>query len=474
MNKTKKLNFDLFFTLVFLISFFSISIYNISQGYLPCKINLFTNAVEIAKNCGLGDYGQQMKLALDYFDYGKATAENKWVAGNWPIGPVLLNLLSILIVGKTGPFFIPLAILSSILWTYIFLKVLKSVTSKNIIIFIFFLILSFPSYFFTKFFFTFGLIESNGWGTLFLICSFLCFIDLIKCRTKAKIKKKYISTALFLSLSTIFRLNIDIFVYISCFLTIIFIIIVYLFEIYKNKKYFQFDLNKFNYLKKALYIFLFSIIITSPLKIYHKSFINAHPGVSWHNNWLTEEAITEMGGGWVREGGGTISCIIKQDLCKKLDQVQKKYEAEIYLKTGETRRYWNKYFDNSFYRALSVSVFVSDPLKWTYIKWIKIFPNYWFNNGIIEKSSNYNIYDKLFDLILGLMFFYLFYIFIFDSKNRIKLIFIIPLILTFFMIFTFFHFEQRYLLPLKGLIFFTFLIIVLDKCKKTYKDFFKT
>jgi len=181
-----------------------------------------------------------------------------------------------------------------------------------------------------------------------------------------------------------------------------------------------------------------------------------------------------MGGGWVREGGGTISCIIKQDLCKKLDQVQKKYEAEIYLKTGETRRYWNKYFDNSFYRALSVSVFVSDPLKWTYIKWIKIFPNYWFNNGIIEKSSNYNIYDKLFDLILGLMFFYLFYIFIFDSKNRIKLIFIIPLILTFFMIFTFFHFEQRYLLPLKGLIFFTFLIIVLDKCKKTYKDFFKT
>jgi hypothetical protein len=446
------------FILIFFISIFNI-VYN---NYFPCNLNFSSSAEDVIRLCGQGDYANYMRLAVDYFNYGQATVQNKWVEGNWPMGPSVLYLLSIFLVGAKGKVFFPLIILNSFLWSIVIVKTFNYFNYKNIyikFISILFLIFLFFTYLFNKFLFTFGIIDTGGWATLFYCLGICKIFDVFKNKSLNNIKN-ILECSFFLFLSTIFRLNIDLAIYIAIFITIFYLIFDYLFLIISKKKFYYFKKYKNEKMLFLLKVFILCIILALPLKIYAKSYLNAKSGSPFHIHWIPANTIVEMGGGYVRDGGGNLACDLEKILCLKFDKIQKDHEKKLFSETGEKRQYWDLYFGPKFYTSLTIQTFISHPLVWLYNKWFKIAPQWWLNNGIIEKSQQYTQSDYLLDILLFFILIFSLTTCLFLKRMRSLILILIPIIFSYFLVFTFWHFEARYLIPLKGITIIFFINIL--------------
>jgi hypothetical protein len=456
MKIFSKRNYYIFilFILIFFISIFNIA-YN---NYFPCNLNYSSSAEDVIRLCGQGDYANYMRLSVDYFNQGQATEQNKWVERNWPIGPSIFYLLSIFLVGIKGKVFFPLIVLNSFLWSIVISKTFNYFNYKNIyikFISILFLILLFSTYLFNKFFFVFGIIDTGGWATLFFCLGICAILDVFKNKSFNSVKNIFVCSS-FLFLSTIFRLNIDLAIYIAILITLIYLIFDYLFLIISKKKFYP--LRKYQN-KEILFLlktFALCIILALPLKIYAKSYLNAKSGSPFHIHWIPENTLKEMGGKYVRDGGGNMACDLEKILCLKFDKVQKDHEKKLFKETGEKRQYWDLYFGPKFYASLTAQAFFTHPFVWVYNKWFKIAPKWWLHNGIIEKSNEYTHYDYFFDILLFFILVFSLLTCIFLKKLRSLALILTAVVFSYLLVFTFWHFEPRYLVPLKGisLIFF--------------------
>ena len=477
MLNFKKINLQsLLFFLFFFILFFFLSIFYSNQDFLPCGgIKLNFTASKIAEICGGRDYTHYINLAKDYITLGHPSEKNAWVLKHWPIGPSFFYFVSILLVGVDGPVLLPILTLNVFIWSYIFTFLFSSIKSKNFYSYILLIILIISavySYTFKYFFLTYGIIDTAGGATFFFILSIISLIKILKKDPTVLTFKNYFPSSCFLAMSSLFRLNFDFSIYIGVFIFGFFIIFSYLRKIYINKKYFKFKLNDFENSSKIFKVFLFAFLLTLPFKLYHLSLFNAKSGSPFHIHWIPKSTLEEMGGGYVYNGGGSISCRVEPKLCKSLDKIQKYHEKNKVQKEGEYRQYWDLYFDKKIYAVLAIYAFLKNPLDWMYLKWIKIFPSWWFQNGMIEKSDIYNFFDKVFDLFCGLSLVFLIIILFFkiDKKLKSVIFFIMPILITYFIIFTVWHFEARYLLPLKAVSFFVFVYVI----QKKYLRYLKT
>jgi hypothetical protein len=452
-----------YYILILFILIFFISIFNIVyNNYFPCNLNYSSSAEDVIRLCGQGDYANYMRLAVDYFNQGQATEQNKWVERNWPIGPSVLYLLSIFLVGIKGKVFFLLIVLNSFLWSIVISKTFNYFNYKNIYIkftSILFLILIFSTYLFNKFFFVFGIIDTGGWATLFFCLGICAIFDVFKNKSFSNIKNIFVCSS-FLFLSTIFRLNIDLAIYIAILITFFYLIFDYLFLIISKKKFYPLGKYQNKEILFLLKTFVLCIVLALPLKIYAKSYLNAKSGSPFHIHWIPENTINEMGGKYVRDGGGNMACDLEKILCLKLDKVQKDHEKKLFKETGEKRQYWDLYFGPKFYASLTVQTFFSHPLVWVYNKWFKIAPKWWLNNGIIEKSHEYTQSDYLLDILLFFILIFSLTTCLFLKRMRSLILILIPIIFSYFLVFTFWHFEARYLIPLKGITIIFFLNIL--------------
>lgn len=457
--------FFILFTTIFFITYFH------TKG-LPCNLDFSDSVQNLIKKCGdMADYSQYAKLALDYYQFGSVTENNSWIARNWPPGIPIIFYISLLLFGINGSILLFPLLLNCFSWSlcfYFFITSLISREIKNNLIIFFLIIFLLNSYLFKYFFFVYGIIESNGWGSVFFILGLLLLFNNIKNKNFDKNKNKVreiilISFSFFLS--TLFRLNIDIIVYLTIFFFLIKIFFSYLFRILLNKKYFKFSFEKFPIDYFILKVFLLTLLISIPLKIHSRSLLNSKGGMAAHVNWMPSKILNETGGGYAVEGGGNLACILNPILCEKLSFVQLEHDKKN-NKLGENRVYFNHYWDQGFYFSLTLSEFIKQPLKWFYIKWIKIFPNYWFNNGLQAGSSgDYNIFDKFLDFAILIMLLFMLVEIIILKANNIVLI-NIPVVISYLLIFNFYIMEPRYFIPLKVIIFFSFLL----SCK--FKKYF--
>jgi hypothetical protein len=449
--------FFILFITIFFISYFH------TKG-LPCNLDFNDSAQNLIKKCGDGaDYSQYAKLALDYYQFGSATENNTWIANNWPPGVPMIFYISLVLFGIKGSILLFPFLLNSFLWSlcfYLFITSLISKEIKNNLIIFLLIIFLFNSYLFKYFFFAYGIVESNGWGSVFFVLGLLLLFNNIKNKNFEKNINKFGEIILISSLfffSTLFRLNIDILIYFIIFFFLIKIFFNYLLLVFFNKKYFKFSFKKFPIDFLILKVFLLTLLISIPLKIHSRSLLNSKSSMAAHVNWMPSKILNETGGGYAVEGGGNLACILNPILCEKLSSVQLEYDRKNNI-LGDNRVYFNHYWPQEFYFAITLSEFIKQPLKWFYIKWIKVFPNYWFNNGLAAGASgDYNLFDKFLDFTILIMLLFILIKIITLKANNIVLI-NIPLIISYLLIFNFYIMEPRYFIPMKAIILFSFLL----------------
>ena len=456
--------FFILFTTIFFISYFH------KKG-LPCYLDFNDSAQDLIKKCGIGDYSQYAKLALDYYKFGFITEDNYWIANNWPPGVPMIFYISLVLFGINGSILLFPLLLNSFLWSYFFYLFITSLISKefknNLMIFLLIIFLL-NSYLFKYFFFVYGIVESNGWSSVFFLLGLLLLFNNIKNKNFENNKNKFREIILISSLfffSTLFRLNIDILIYFIALFFLIKIFFNYLLLVYLKKKYFKFSFKKFPTDFIILKVFLLTLLISMPLKIHHRSLLNSKGGMAAHINWMPTQILNEIGGGYAVLGGGNIACILNPILCEKLSSVQLEYDKKNNV-PGDNRIYFNHYWDQKFYFAITLSEFIQQPLKWLYIKWIKVFPNYWFDNGLGgDALGDYNFFDKFLDFIILIMLLFIFIKIITLKANNIVLI-NIPLVISYLLVFNFYIMEPRYFIPMKAIILFSFLLSFIYKRKK--------
>ena len=285
--------------------------------------------------------------------------------------PIFFLSDSMFIVGQDGQIIKPLMVLNSLLWSFIFTFLLNFLI-KKFLISLPIILFGFFSYLFQKFFFLYGIIDSGGWATVFFILSIISFIKIQKKNYLDLKIKDYLPASFLMSLSTIFRLNFDLAVYVSILFFSLSILTLYLFKIFKNKKYYKFSLVDYGEFSKILKIFVLALIICLPLKIYHGGFFNAKSGSPFHIHWIPKSTLEKMGGGYVFDGGGSISCRIKPSLCNKLDKVQKEHEKVEFEKV-EKPECIGIYILIENYLLFSIYTFLTNPIKWLYLNGLKFF-----------------------------------------------------------------------------------------------------
>jgi len=461
----RALVFILFFLLIF------ISIY-LNQPSFPCDLNFNDNIYDLIKKCGENaDYSQYAKLSLDYYNLGHASENNKWIERNWPLGATLIHLTSLVVFGESGKvMFIPV-FLNVFFWSFFFYYLTDLFWSRNkiynflIILLIFFL---FNSYLFKNFLFTYGTIETNGWGSLFFTLGIiLLYKKIINENVRKKNFNNFFLASFAFFISTLFRVNLDLLIYLILIFLILKILITHIVIIFYKKKFikFSFKFFKFDYL--VLKIFFLAFLLSLPLKIYNKSIFNAKSSPAAHVNWMPSKVLYEHGGGYAVEGGGNLGCILNPKLCEKLSSIQ--LEQDKKNDNGDGRVYFNHYWDQKFYMTLTISEFLNQPLNWMYNKWIKIFPKFWFNSGLAAGATgDYNIYDKFLDFIILIMLFYLIYKSFISKLVNLSLI-VIPVLISYLLIFNFYIMEPRYFIPLKLIILILFILVLDTSVKQIVK-----
>jgi hypothetical protein len=380
---------------------------------------------------GYADPKTFIRTALDITEDGWITSKNAWVFNLWPPGFVLLEALIIKIFGTNVPILLVLQTIASIMFAVVltfFYIFAKKYMRKEIAFLLPLVVFIFPV---SRAF----LLEPLGisFGESFAIGSFMLFVVLsIHSTVNHSMKYAFLAGA-FLGLTAYFRSNFGAILLMLIVFGILFIIIFYIFKIFKNRIIF-----KKNIVTQITAILIAAIMISIPWKAYKYMQNGSIKSTTLQYKTLvrTNDDLKSHGADWVVAGRGNMMCLVDRDTCG--------------IKDNST--------------GLLIKTFLTNPIKWYSIK-AEVIGDYWFanTNEMVVPKSKATLGSIFFNSSVLLMLIVLIYMTIKLRKETIVIFLTwinFSLFIIYSMIFTVAHYEARYFYFPKIIIIFMFLLFV--------------
>lgn len=404
-----------------------------------------------------GDSTYQLKFAVDYINNGEI---GWWILNLWPPGLPILNVIFIKLFG-TDYYLLKALIFSAFIYTlatYVAYRCLKIRGQEYLIIF-FLLIIQLSESVRNSIFNNFFFISSD----FYCFCILLALVPILL-RGLIKDIRGLISISMLVALLAYFRSYYFLIIQMSTIMVFAVVILFIVRSYFFCNRAAILNLIKNTLSRRIGSIFIIIWLLLLPwiviLKIEHKPFLWTVTEQAWSAQWRLDLP------GFL--AGMNTPCLIEKELCTN-------------LMTFQLKDTWaTPVLGSSFYKKLSLSTFISNPVVW-YKEKLNFFHVFWFEGSHLNDINSLYKFIQYFALVVILImciYFSIYWIYSYFKNLRNGNIilnkdetlgFILFLFLIFnIIIFTFVHFESRYSLPLKLCFYLIFIFKLINYLKNKF------
>ena len=454
MNKqyilTNKI-YEVLKTIALLILYFAICVYfHMPKGastlisLWPHKVSIFSTYFDLKPLVGGSDIGNYINCGFQYYSgstlYGVGCLP-LFAPGMYFIYKLIFDIFSL-----QAPLPLIFILLSSFLWSVIFLTLFHFLIKKFGAIIAFFIPLLFILFpFVREFLWSDAILASES---IAIPCYILALLLLIRGIQESN-NKYAILSGLFMALGCYLRVQ----VFVAFEIFAIMLLCIYALKLALHKQFLPHVKNfltyiNFNYFFKFLLV-TFALCLPYLIfnKIHHNEFAWNNGSYYYQYAWMKDSEYTPEQK-WILDGGGNAACKVNSTKCSYFSELRKNKEP---TKRGE-------------YQIELIKTIVTDPLHFTVEKF-KYLPKYWFSAPSFASASVRNYFDIIPGIIfLGFLIYVFLSIFVYKAllkdKNFLGIYLIgLGALVSNLITFLFIHFEVRYFYSFQSLLFCLFILI---------------
>ena len=349
-------------------------------------VSISTKPLDAIEVWGYSDSGSYLRAGYSLATDGSISEEHRWMKAFWPPGNMVLDAVSIMVMGVEGQFILFLVLVHVVLWSvalFLVTLVLRRVLPGTLAIII--VLITLWTDLFQNYLLGVAVVYSDSaTAALLVICLAAIILSVQKQDSMIWIFLSAVSLAAAAHFRGQYFLVIQGLTFLALFMVVLLVVMAVLKQLDSTKLFNQ--IAKFKDVR-LIVLGLVSFSLCLPNLIARERQLG---DVTWDTagkfHWTNTEAFAMMGNwiyekdhaGFVAAGGGGTACKVKPVKCLEVNTAEMNSEQPFSILDNEP-------YSARDFQKLTRDIFVTNPLKWAKIK-LPYFFKFWYSEPSVTSA----------------------------------------------------------------------------------------